>query len=404
MINEQRIEEIAEEYGTPFYLIDCDRLRNQYDKIQSSFPEGMDIAYAMKANYTPSVIQTFRDIGSNFDVFSPGELRLLLMNDCDPKKVVYTSVAETKSEFEYALDAGVKRFVLGSLKGIENFAEAERERNIDDLTLMIRIQPLSQIEAFVSTSGRNSKFGVTFSGDGDSVQKAIEKFRNLDLKLNGYHFHLGSQVKGSEYYSKSIEKSLNHASSKSVDVDVLDIGGGYPVRYNSNVESIESYGKGIGNVVEKWRNRMGGFDLIAEPGRFLTANSTVFVGEVVNVKRMYGRKIAIIDGSNDMVTVDRHDVSLDMEVIPDRGGSAKTAIAGNFCHSADWILEKAEEMADVKCGDLILFKNVGAYVMNHNIPYNLRNLPKVLSLDGSGLNSEKHPFQIIREVGDAYQP
>ncbi|MFP4005444.1 MAG: hypothetical protein ACLFUR_01845, partial [Candidatus Hadarchaeia archaeon] len=142
--------------------------------------------------------------------------------------------------------------------------------------------------------------------------------------------------------------------------------------------------------------------LVLEPGRFLVGDSTIFVSSVVNVKEMYGRRVVILDGSSDMVTIDRHEVPLNLGIFPEREGSVKTAIAGNFCHSADWISEKPREVPEVKLGDLFLFYKSGSYVMNHNIPYNMRKIPNVVSVDGDRLKSEDHPFQLIQKVGGAY--
>lgn len=377
-------------------------MRNQYYRIKDSFPSGTKIAYAVKANYVSSVIRTFDDLESHFDVFSPGELRLLKMNNCDLKRVVYTSVAETKREFKYALENGVRRFVLGSIKGIRCFNEALESSRAENPNLLLRIQPLSEVEAFVSTSGQKSKFGTVPSGKGDSVEHAMRELENLDLDLAGFHFHLGSQVEGPEYYESAIHKTLEIADSFDIEIEVLDIGGGYPVEYTPDVEPIETYGEGISKAVKQCREKFGDFELVLEPGRFLVGDSTIFVSSVVNVKEMYGRRVVILDGSSDMVTIDRHEVPLNLGIFPEREGSVKTAIAGNFCHSADWISEKPREVPEVKLGDLFLFYKSGSYVMNHNIPYNMRKIPNVVSVDGDRLKSEDHPFQLIQKVGGAY--
>lgn len=403
MFEHERVEKIADSYGTPFYLISTEKLVQKFEEIKSSFPKNTTIAYATKANYTPSVIQTFQELGTNFDVFSPGELQLLRKNGSDLEKVIYTSVAETEREFEFALGQGVRRFVLGSINAIINFGSVASRLGIEDFEVMVRIQPLSEVKATVSTSGKKSKFGFTLEGEGDTLGNSLEQLDKNDLELNGLHFHLGSQVMEPDQYVNAIEKTLDLAEKKNMEIDVLDIGGGYPVRYTSEIEPIEVFGEKIGNLVEERRKKLNDFELVLEPGRFLTAQAAVLVTRVVNLKKLYGRKVIIVDASEDMISIERHGFSKRIEAITGKDSRMRASIAGNLCHSGDWIVEEPKEFPEVDLGDLLVFKDMGAYLINHNITYNLRKIPGVFVVDDGELVKGKHPFEFIEEINSIYE-
>ncbi|KXA91152.1 hypothetical protein AKJ57_02315 [candidate division MSBL1 archaeon SCGC-AAA259A05] len=402
MMDKECISQLADEHGTPFYLVECESLMRQYEELKESLPEDSAIAYATKANYTPSVVRTFRDLGMHFDVFSPGELNLLMRNGCDPGRVIYTSVAEQEEEFMFGLKNGVSRFVLGSINGIKNFGEAVEREGVGEVEVLLRIQPVTNVDAAVSTSGVESKFGTVFSGEKDSVGNALKTIDERDLDFAGFHFHLGSQIKSPDPYVRAINETFDFAWSHDIDVRVLDIGGGFPVSYGFDVPPIEKFGAEIGKAIEKWREKLGGFELIVEPGRFLTADSTVLVVKVVNEKEMYGKRVLIVNGSEDMVSVDRHDMRIEIGAITDSTKPVEAAIAGNLCHSLDWIVKEPIELPGVGLEDLLVFEKTGAYVMNHNIPYNLRKVPKVLTVSEGEVEEEEHPFSTVGKIKAVY--
>ena len=387
------IESIAKEHSTPFYLIDPESARESFFRIRKLFPENTIIAYATKANYSPSIIKLFSDLNLYFDTFTAGEVKHLLNCGVDAEKIMYTSVTETKEEFEFVLSRGVRFFVIGSLNGLYNLKEVTAREKID-VDILLRVQPIEHVKAGTSTSGMKSKFGILFDGGKDSVRNILPKI-NGNLNFKGFHFHLGTQVADPSFYVKAIDRVMEYVRKNEIDIKILDIGGGYPFQYSGETPPIEKFGEAISKSIDAWRQILGNFKLIIEPGRSLVAGSTIFVARVVNIKELYGRKIIIIDAGDDMVMVKRHKVEPSIKVLSSSEEKEKYLIAGNLCHSADWIVEEPTALPRVKPGDLIIFENVGAYVMNHNLPYGLRKKPKVLVMEKGEILEEKHPFDII---------
>lgn len=403
-IEYETIKKASEKYRTPLYLVNIDRLVDRYNLIKSSFPQDTKIAYAMKANYTQTLLKKLHELGSNFDIFSPGELKILEMSDCKPEKVNYTSVAETENEFKYALNKGVKRFVLGSINGISNLSKALDQNNKkEDIEILLRTQPIKKVNAAVSTSGEESKFGVLFTEDRDSVENALEKLDEENLDFSGFHFHLGSKIESPRFYIEAINKALEFAESRDIDLKILDLGGGYPVDPLNKEKPVKRFGKRISEEVKKWREKIGDFELIIEPGRSLASKTTILIVRVVNVKGMYGEKTVIVDGSEDMVKIGRHDTETYIETISENEKLVKSKIAGNLCHSEDWLVSKPKEMPDLEIGDLVIFKNLGAYFISQNLSYNLRKIPDVISLQNDEMKKEKHPIQLLEKTNKVYE-
>ncbi len=389
------IRNLSEDYGTPFYIMEINKLKKQFENLKTSFPKNTRIAYAVKANYSETVIDTFKNLGTNFDVFSSGELDHLIDCRCDPENFIYTSVSETEEEFKYALKRGVRTFVLGSINGIERFSKAAENYDAGKLEIMLRTQPLKDVSAAISTSGRQSKFGLVFGEDGDSVDHGVRKMEKKDFELSGFHCHLGTQMNDPDNYVSAIRKILSYASKNLPNIEILDIGGGYPVHYNEEVPEIEEFGQKISKEINRWRKELGSIELVIEPGRFLTSPAGTLVSSIVNVKRMYGRKILVLDASEDMVKLERHGVMTSANLITESDELVETSIAGNLCHSMDWISKEPKMLPDAKTGEIATFENLGAYQVNHNIPYNLREMPKILTVGDGEINEDNHPFNII---------
>ena len=387
------VKDVCKVHPTPFYIIKPEIVKEYLGRIRKSFPENAIIAYATKANYSPSIIKLFNDLGLHFDTFTVGEVKHLLNCGVDAEKIMYTSVTETKEEFEFVLSRGVRFFVIGSLNGLYNLKEVTAREKID-VDILLRVQPIEHVKAGTSTSGIKSKFGVLFDDGKDSVRNILPKI-NGNLNFRGFHFHLGTQVADPSFYVKAMDRVLEYVQKNEIGIEILDIGGGYPFQYHEEVPPIEKFGKAISESTKAWRQALGDFKLIIEPGRFLVAGSAVLVTRVANIKELYGRKIIILDVGDDMVMVKRHHVEPRIRILSSSKQKEKYLIAGNLCHSADWIVEKPILLPKAKSGDPIIFDNVGAYVINHNLPYGLRKKPRILVFEKGKIFEEKHPFDIL---------
>lgn len=401
LMNLNLLSRVLDEYDTPIYLFDVDFIGEQYNRIKECFPDNTEVAFAVKSNYSSEIVKMLNEKEASFDVFSEGELWHLGSNKCDLSNAIYTSVSETEEGFDYALKKGVRKFVLGSINGIKNFSSAVENNNISKYKLLLRVQPLEEVSAKVSTSGIESKFGVTlekYGMDKSPALKAVEHIKRKGLNFDGFHFHLGSQVSKPNYYVEAIDNIFNFVKNNNLKINTIDLGGGYPYPYTDKPPSIERFGEEISKKMKNVRRELGNINIIIEPGRFLVAGCGNLITKVQNVKEMYGRKVVILDISEDMVSLDRYDIDKSIKTIPKRKEKEEISIGGNLCHSADWIIKEPTLFPIIEKEDLFIFEDMGAYISNHNIPYNLRKLPKILSIRDDNVIKEKHPISLQTEI------
>jgi len=391
---------LAEKVGTPYYLIDERVLRANYERLKnaySRFNGKTIIAYSIKANFNPYVLNFLSGTGINFDVATPEELYFLLKSGGNPEKVIYTSVTEGLNEYKEVLSKGVKRVIVSSLNGLNNLITAASELNkVPEVG--IRINPEVQVKAEVKSSFKISKFGVPLNGSGpENAMKLLKIIENSsNATFGGFHFHLGSQVEDPSAYLQAFDKlgAFIRRAKREVDFELrfLDIGGGTPVNYGIKVPSPEDIGMQNAEKANELINEIGKpFDLIVESGRFLSAESTVLVSKIINSKIYNNRKIIYLDtGYHHLLDIALLQQIYPIEVIPS-GESAcknqdeKPLVAGRLCDSMDMFQVGPEsKLAEADIGKLVVIKNVGAYSIVFNMPFHSQVKPAVIYMKEDG--------------------
>jgi len=395
--SERDLYNLAEKYGTPYFLIDEVTLRRKVAEMEQGFSEFKGVfrvAYSVKANFNPSVIKTFASEGILFDLTAPSELLFVLKSGGSAENVMYTSITESSAEYEEVLKMGVRKIVVASHNGLLNLMEAAGRTNITVKT-MIRVNPEVHVHAELRGSMGHGKFGLQFNGGGqDSASYVLKKVLNTrGLEFEGFHFHLGSQIEDPSCYAEAIEKLeafILDARRQLGDfpVNTLDIGGGLPVSYGRRVPTPKEVGgKIIGqlnSLVESIGKR---FTLVAESGRFLTAESTVLVSKVVNIKGFGDSKYVYVDAGYHLLldsALLRHEYPV--EVVP--GGKQspqKVVLVGRLCDPLDvFPTSSRSKLGGAELGKLVMFRDVGAYSLVMNLAFHSQPKPFVLMRTGQG--------------------
>ncbi len=388
---------LAEKYGTPYFLIDEATLRRKVTEMEQGFTEFKGvfrIAYSVKANFNPSVIRTFASEEILFDLTAPSELVFIMKAGGSAENVMYTSITETAAEYEEVLKMGVRKVVVASHNGLVNLIEAVVRTNVTVKT-MIRVNPEVHVHAELRGSMGHGKFGLQFNGGTqDSAFYVLKKILNTPgLQFEGFHFHLGSQVEDPSCYAEAIEKLeafVLNARRQLGDfpVNTLDIGGGLPAPYGKKVPTPKDLGSKIvaqlNSLIESLGER---FTLVAESGRFLTAESTVLVSRVVNTKSFGESKYVYIDAGYHILldsALLRHEYPV--EVVP--GGKQspqKIALVGRLCDPLDvFPTSSRSKLGGAEPGKLVMFREVGAYSLVMNMPFHSQPRPPVLMRNGQG--------------------
>ncbi|MDG7010959.1 MAG: hypothetical protein JRN57_02445 [Nitrososphaerota archaeon] len=402
---------LAERYGTPYFLIDEATLRRKVSEMEQGFSEYKGVfrvAYSVKANFNPSVIKAFVSEGILFDLTAPSELVFVLKAGGSSENVMYTSITESADEYERVIRMGVRKIVVASHNGLVNLTDAAAKAGVVVKT-MIRVNPEVHVHAELRGSMGHGKFGLQFNGGSqDSAFYVLKKVLGTPgLEFEGFHFHLGSQIEDPACYADAIEKLEAFVLSARRQlgpfrVKTLDIGGGLPVPYGKKVPSPKDLG---GKIVEQLNSLVESigdrFTLVAESGRFLSAESTVLVSRVVNIKNFGEAKYIYVDAGYHVLldsALLRHEYPV--EVVP--GGKPspqKVALVGRLCDPLDvFPISSRSKLGGAEVGKLVVFREVGAYSLVMNMPFHSQPRPPVLMRNGQGTYGVARKAQDVEKL------
>ncbi|MDT0595675.1 diaminopimelate decarboxylase [Glaciecola petra] len=376
------VKEIAETYDTPVYVYSRATLERHWHAFNNAVSAHKHlVCYAVKANSNLGVLSVLAKLGSGFDIVSGGELARVIEAGGKPAKVVFSGVAKTSSEIEYALTQGIKCF------NVESIPELDRiNRVASKLDLMapisLRINPDvdAKTHPYISTGLKANKFGIAK----DEAIKAYEYAKSLEhLNIVGMDCHIGSQLTDLAPFVDALERLLmliDELATRDIIIQHLDVGGGLGVTYND--EQAPHPNEYAAAMAEKMEGR-DNLTLILEPGRAIAANAGILVTKVEFIKKGEEKNFAIVDAAmNDMLRPALYNAwqkieEVTMQDLP----KAKYDVVGPVCETGDF-LGKDRELA-IEANDLLAVRSAGAYgfVMASN--YNSRCRPAEVMVDGS---------------------
>jgi diaminopimelate decarboxylase len=356
--------ELANEYGTPAYVVAEDDLRA---RARAFLQAGRDaghsdfhVVFASKAFPCTAVLELFAQEGLWCDVASGGELHLALGAGFAPERIVLHGNAKSDAELRMAL-----RHRVG-LIAVDNFDEIDRlERLIADGALadradgqpvLLRVTPdvTGETHEKISTGQADSKFGFAMADAGEAI---VRIGRVAGLSLRGLHAHIGSQLVALEPF--------RHAAAQLAELGefpILDLGGGLGVRYTAAEPAPPSLEEYVGAVVGAARAHAAtaGARLLIEPGRALSANACVTLYTVESVKTNVSRWVAVDGGMSDNLRPMLYGAAYEAHVADRLDGTMRCRLAGKHCESGDVIVADAR-LDDPHPGDVIVTPATGAY-------------------------------------------
>lgn len=367
--------ELVSTFGTPALIIDeaalRDRARRYQDGLRSRWPNS-EVIWASKSLPLTSVFRLLGQEGLGIDVAGGGELVMALAAGINPSKILVHGNAKTDDELEMAVKAGVGTIV------IDNFDDIDRLERIvkGEQAVLVRIIPgvLPDTHLANATGQDDSKFGLSIS----DARVAIERLKaSKNLRLDGLHLHLGSQIMSTQPFIQSIE-----AIASLGEFSVYDLGGGLGVRYTykDSPPSIEEYLDALIDTARKYLPSTA--KILIEPGRSMVADAAVTLYRVVTIKRSLRTFVAIDGGMADNLEVSLYGQRFEATVANRVGGGELYSLVGRHCESGD-ILIDGVRLQDPKVGDIIAVPVTGAYCLTMANNYNgARRPPVVFCRDG----------------------
>jgi ornithine decarboxylase len=361
-----KLKNIAQRHGTPVFVIDHERIRQNYREFKESLPR-IQAYYAVKANSNPQIVKTLYKMGASFDVASFPEFMVVYQN-------IKRLPAKQRQDFiwdKIIYANTIKRHQ--TLRQLDQYKPLVTYDNIDELKKIKRYCPHAGLVLRIKVPNTgsmvelSSKFGIS---PGEAVDLIVESFKT-GLVVEGISFHVGSQCNNFENYMQALQLAasvLKEAASRGHRINILDIGGGFPVRYDNKAKSFKILAKRLN--VEIARLFPKTMEILAEPGRFMVANAGTLVTRIIGKAVRDGKICYYLD---DGVYHTFSGIVFDHCRYPLRsfkaGEKKVCSVFGPTCDAFDTI-SVAEELPDLAIGDLLYAENIGAYSIASSTYFN----------------------------------
>jgi diaminopimelate decarboxylase len=376
------LDALARRFGTPLYVYSRASMlaaAAAYERALAGRPHLL--CYAMKANSSLAVLQTFAHAGLGFDIVSGGELARVLAAGGDPSKIVFSGVGKTPAEMRAALEAGVKCFNVESLTELRRLSEvATAAGRRAPVSLRVNPDVDARTHPYISTGLKGNKFGIAH-------EEAVQAYR-LAASLPGLHVtgidcHIGSQITRIEPYLDALDRLLDlveAVEAQDIALHHVDLGGGLGITYTD--EQPPDASELVAAMLARLDARgHGQREVLLEPGRSLVGNAGVLLTEVLVLKPGDAKNFCIVDAAmNDLMRPAMYEAWMAIEPCHVGDRPALTwDVVGPVCESGDWIgRDRALAVAE---GDVLAVLSAGAYGMSMASNYNTRARAAEVMLD-----------------------
>ena len=355
--------ELAEKYGTPLYVTNEDRIKDNYRRFAKAFPEAT-IFFAAKSNNNLVVQRILAREGAGADAFSDGEIYLARLAGIPPEKILFTGNSKTDSELEYAVSSGVMVSV-DSRDELLSLAEIAG-RLKKTVKIAFRVNPNVSADAHpkLATGLKTSKFGIP----NDQIVDIYREAKSFEwINPCGIHCHIGSQILEISPFAEAMTKMMDlvEAISPFIDLEFVDIGGGLGIPYQKDVRAPtpQDWADAVLPIFKERCAKIGITpELHLEPGRYIVADTTVLLAHVNTVKKAYRNFVGTDAGFNTLARPAMYD-SYHEVVVANRAGEQDAdtyTVVGPICETGD-ILAKDRKLPAVKKDDIVALLDAGAY-------------------------------------------
>lgn len=346
-LNKEETEALAQEYGTPLLVLSLEQIEKNYRLLRTHLPR-VKVFYAIKANPHRRILELMRDLGSNFDVASDGEIMELSSLGVDGSRMIYANPMKTVNGLRACRNAGVGKMTFDSAGEIDKMA-----RECPGATVLLRIR-IDNSSAHVDL---NKKFGAAR----EQALELLLKARDAGLDAAGIAFHVGSQTTSADLYLYALDiarEIFEEAAAAGMQLRIMDIGGGFPIpepKVRFNLQEM------LNQINARLDEDFPGVEIWAEPGRFICGTAVNLITSVIGVTERGGQPWYFLDeglyGTFSGVLFDQWDFKL---ISFKEGEQVAATFAGPSCDSLD-IMFRGKMTVRQEEGDLILVPICGAY-------------------------------------------
>ena len=382
---------IAKEFGTPVYVYDVNSIREQYEKLTSSFSKNTRFFYAAKALTNINILKYVEKLGASLDCVSINEVKLGLKAGFSNDRILFTPNCVDLAEIEEAMSLNV-HINIDNISILEQFGTKH-----PNVPVCIRINPhvMAGGNANISVGHIDSKFGISIH----QLPHILRIIENTKMHINGIHMHTGSDILDVEVFLYAAEILFETAKNFPA-LDFIDFGSGFKVPYKKgDIETnVEEFGRKLTKRFLAFEKEYGRpLTLAFEPGKFLVSEAGYFLAKVNVVKQTTSTVFAGIDsGFNHLIRPMLYGAQHHIENISNPKGKERYySVVGYICETDTFASNR--RITEIHEGDILCFRNAGAYCFSMASNYNSRLKPaEVLWKDGKGhLIRERETFDDI---------
>lgn len=370
---------IANEFGSPVYVYDATKITSQYQRLTSAFNTipNLRVNYAVKALSNISVLRLLRNLGSGLDTVSIQEVQLGLLAGFSPEQIIFTPNGVSLEEIEEATALGVQ-INIDNLSILEQFGS-----KYPQIPICIRINPhvMAGGNSNISVGHIDSKFGISIH----QIPHILRIVENTKMQINGIHMHTGSDILDIDVFLYAAE-ILFETAKHFEGLEFLDFGSGFKVPYKEGdiQTNIEELGERLSSRFLAFCKEYGkDLALAFEPGKFLVSEAGFFLAKVNVVKQTTSTVFAGVDtGFNHLIRPMLYGATHQIENISNPNGKKRFySVVGYICETDTFASNR--QIAEISEGDILCFRNAGAYCFSMSSNYNSRLKPaEVLWHDG----------------------
>ena len=371
--------DLASDYGTPLYVYDADKIREQFDRLNNAF-DGvkLKIKYATKSLTNLSILKLLKNYGSELDCVSIQEVNLGLKAGFEPNQILYTPNCVSFNEIKEAVELGVM-INLDNISLLEQFGHEFQS----SVPVCIRLNPhiMAGGNKKISTGHADSKFGISIY----QLSHILRIVKTYDLNVVGLHMHTGSDILDSDVFLRAADILFDTAKNFE-NLQFIDFGSGFKVAYKEGdiTTDIEDLGQKLSASFQNFCQQYGReLEMWFEPGKFLVSESGVFLVKTNVVKTTPATVFIGVDsGMNHLIRPMMYDSYHEIVNLSNTSGTKRVyTVVGYICETDTFGLDR--KLNEAKEGDILAFKNAGAYAFSMASNYNSRLKPaEVLIYEG----------------------
>jgi diaminopimelate decarboxylase len=371
MMKNETLLNIANQFGSPVYVYDAQKIEAQYKRLNTAFNKvkHVKINYAVKALSNISVLKLMNKLGAGLDTVSIQEVKLGLVAGYKPEAIIFTPNGVSLHEIEEVAKLGVQ-INIDNLVILEQFGNAHPE-----VPVCIRINPhvMAGGNTNISVGHIDSKFGISIH----QMPHLLRIVENTGMHINGIHMHTGSDILDIEvflYASEILFDTAKHFKA----LNFIDFGSGFKVPYKAgDIETdIEEFGEKLTTRFKTFCENYGKeLTLAFEPGKFLVSEAGYFLTKVNAVKQTTSTVFAQVDsGFNHLIRPMLYGAQHEIINISNDGGKERFySVVGYICETDTFANNR--RIKEISEGDVLAFRNAGAYCFTMASNYNSRYRP-----------------------------